>query len=328
MNRDILCVMTIASVSTQQDLDVAILVYNRATDLLSLLECLRLQTTMPAQVIVVDNGSDVPVCVDQQRYPFTVKLIRIDINQGISAYNLAFEASRAHRIIVIDSDVLVAPTLVADVASAFLANDKVKIIGTRIVDAHTGQVMADNPIHGDTELPGGGRAMVQFNGCCFAIERKLFLDLGGFDRRLFIYVNEWDFCLRAFRVINYDEIRYYPSITVLHKTSPSVDRATLYLALIRRNELWVRFKYYPWSMALDYLVRFLVGSVRRIIMGTGQPGGRIIFITALSQGVAGLCWALKERSPLVSTVFHYLMDMRTRCTPPENIVPSTLATKR
>lgn len=301
-------------------LDVVSLVYNRQGDCEQLLGSLAGQATPPDHVLLIDNGSAPPLAIDAGRYPFPVRIHRLDVNEGIAGYNHGFALSQAAVVVVVDSDVTLEPGALSRLKSAFAANADLVIAGARILDSATGRTMPDNPIHGADPLPGGGHAMVQFNGCCFGIRRLDFLSLGGFDKRLYLYVNEWDLTLRAFSRYRPEQIRYFPDAVARHKTSPSPDRSQLYHALVRRNELWVRWKYYPGAHALAYSARFILGSLRRILCAKA-PGEAKTYARYLVSGLNGLGgWVLAERSPLPRSVFTRLMAMRDGSRPPDNVV--------
>lgn len=298
--------------------DIVSLVYNREKDVLQLLESIKTQKEFPAKVWLIDNGSEKRLEVDKTKYPFPLEIFRIEKNVGISGYNKGFELSSADYVIAVDSDVVLETDTVASFKSAVQSAPDLAIAGAKILDATSKQPMPDNPIHGSKELSGGGRQMVQFNGCCFMARRKDFLNFGGFDPRLYIYVNEWDFTLRAFSSLRPEQIRYYPHITAFHKTAPSKDRSDFYTVLVRRNEFWVRWKYYPLSSALDYTVRFYLGSIRKMILG-----GRSCFSlygSYLLKATMGLPSILKDRKRVPREIFDRLMAMRSLSKPPENLV--------
>ncbi|HRK01302.1 MAG TPA: glycosyltransferase [Oligoflexia bacterium] len=299
-------------------MDIVSLVYNRENDVKNLLDSIQIQSEMPKNVWLIDNGSNRPLTIDSSKYSFPVHVVRIENNIGIAGYNLGFKKSQAKYVMAVDSDVTLDRNAIKVFKKAIQDYPDLVVGGARILDATTQTTMFDNPIHAEPELPGGGQQMVQFNGCCFLVLREAFLGLGGFDQRLFIYVNEWDFTLRVFNRFRMDQIRYYSEAVAYHKTAPSSDRAKLYDALIRRNEFWVRWKYYPLGSALNYSARFYVGSIKRMILG--GPKDFKLFGGYLLSGTQGLTWALRERQELPSAVFEQLMKMRDTCEQPENLV--------
>lgn len=298
--------------------DIVSLVYNRQKDVPELLASIEAQTKKPHKVWLIDNGSSVPLTVDSSAYSFPIEIRRIEVNVGIAGYNEGFKRSEADFVIAVDSDVTLDQRAVEFFIDSARKISDLEFAGAQILDSATREVMFDNPIHGSKSLPGGGHQMVQFNGCCFMARRETFLSLGGFDQRLFIYVNEWDLTLRAFSLLRRDQIRYFPSIVAYHKTSASKDRSMFYEVLVRRNEFWIRWKYYPIADALNYSLRFYWGSLRRMASKRGRNFS--LFGRYVISGTLGLRWALKERKALPRETFRFLMDMRQNCTAPGNVV--------
>jgi GT2 family glycosyltransferase len=101
---------------------------------------------------------------------------------------------------------------------------------------------------------------VIFWGCgsCLLIDRAFFVNSGGFDEELFMYVEEIDF---AFRVaLQGKEIRFCPKSEVYHLGSFSIKNqrlSTMKERLITRNHLIAFFKNYP----LGLLLRFTPGRI-------------------------------------------------------------------
>lgn len=308
--------------ATEPKLEVISLVYNRARDAEDLLNSLVAQTKRPDRVWLIDNGSEIPLAIEPSQWPFPVHIHRLDPNIGIAGYNEGFKKAESKFVVIVDSDVTLRPDTLEIFAKAFQNSPDLIFAGAKILDATTKKPMFDNPIHGAKVLPGGGNYMVQFNGSCFGANRDAFLELGGFDQRLFLYVNEWDLTLRAFSKFRPEQIRYFAEAVAFHKTSPSTDRSRLYQQLIRRNEFWVRWKYYPVADAVSYSVRFVGGSMRKFLFENKNSKDRELQLQYLREGVSGLNWVLRERAPLQRKIFERLIQMRNQSQGDDNLAPS------
>ncbi len=64
---------------------VVIATFNRHAQLVKLLSRLCGQRVLPDQVVVVDDCSDSPVALENERYPFDVSLVRLQSNSGPAA---------------------------------------------------------------------------------------------------------------------------------------------------------------------------------------------------------------------------------------------------
>ena len=78
--------------------------YNRKAEVPALLESLTQQTSSNFEVIIVDDCSKDPVEVTQS-YPFVVKVIRNETNQGAAeSRNIGARASKGDWLLFLDDD--------------------------------------------------------------------------------------------------------------------------------------------------------------------------------------------------------------------------------
>ena len=103
---------------------VVMLCWNRIDDVRESLSRLRLQTYSPIEVIVVDNASTdgTPEMVEQDFAE--VRLIRMEENSGVAAYNVGFEEAEGEFIVILDDDSFPAEEAVARMVGKFQANPK------------------------------------------------------------------------------------------------------------------------------------------------------------------------------------------------------------
>ncbi|MBP9761095.1 MAG: glycosyltransferase family 2 protein [Candidatus Magasanikbacteria bacterium] len=91
---------------------VLIPVYNQAEALKKSLASLAKQTVLPDEVIIVDDGSDVPICIDEGLLAqLSISLIRQKNAGAPAARNTGFEASSSDTVIFWDADVVAEPQL-------------------------------------------------------------------------------------------------------------------------------------------------------------------------------------------------------------------------
>lgn len=84
--------------------------HNHAEELGSCLASLERQSVKPHEVIVVDDGSDCPVRVDANAYPFPVTLVRLEKNGGApAARNEGFRRSNGVSVLFLDADGILVP---------------------------------------------------------------------------------------------------------------------------------------------------------------------------------------------------------------------------
>ncbi|MEM7228923.1 MAG: glycosyltransferase [Planctomycetota bacterium] len=161
---------------------------NRADDVrltLHQLGTLHHPTIRDAEVIIIDNDSDVPldvpVALDNG---WAVTVHRLDSNQGTGARNVGARAARGDWLIMLDDDS--APLTLDWVERLHTASYDIAVIASPIV------------LRTDSIAPcreAGGLPSV-FIGCGAAIRRETFLACGGYDESFGYYAEEYDFAAK------------------------------------------------------------------------------------------------------------------------------------
>ncbi|MEB2284474.1 MAG: hypothetical protein B6D46_03015 [Polyangiaceae bacterium UTPRO1] len=193
----------------------------------------RLETTVPVQAFVVDNGSRPP-----EREALSaalagradVEMIALAENRGFAgAVNVGLAAAFARgaaAVLVLNDDAEVAPDLPATLMAVVAGDPGVGIVAPRIVDAASGREVSRGervwlPLvclpRTWLRVRGGGaapRAVASVIGVAFLVTRACFERIGGLEESFFAYYEEVDYCLRAraagFRIV------VAPATTVRH----------------------------------------------------------------------------------------------------------------
>jgi GT2 family glycosyltransferase len=211
---------------------IIIVSYNSSAYLRACLDSVCQQLTSLDEVIVVDNASsDGSADLVRSHYP-AVKLIRA-ANSGYAGGNNLGAASAAGRYLVfLNPDTL----LEADALDALIA----PIVGDHAIALSTACLVfmdaperinaCGNTVHytGLAYCRGLGQSRDAYNnssvvdsvsGAAFAIRRSVFEQLGGFDTRFFMYVEDTDLSLRA-RLAGY-RCWYAADAVIRHDYRPS-----------------------------------------------------------------------------------------------------------
>lgn len=212
--------------------------WNSCDDILELLTSIE-KSDYPKkkiEVIVVDNAStDRSVEKIKKRFP-KVGIIALSENEGVSARNYGFKASRGEIIITIDSDAIV-PKDAFKKTVGFLQKDKsIGILGSRVVNKktkkeelspmsmnfYTGIINMLNPKKKTSEL-----TFLPFIFC--AMRREILKKVGLLNKVFFFYGEDVDFFLRAKK--KEIKILYTPDVFVYHgkaKTTPDISHSVKY----------------------------------------------------------------------------------------------------
>jgi GT2 family glycosyltransferase len=158
-------------------------------------------------IVVVDNGSPIPY--RRSAFP-AVHLLRFERGQSFAfANNAAVRAFPADFYLLLNNDVLLDPSAIADMLRTMEAGPDVGICGTRLLFPsgdiqHCGVVFGrtEGPYHVDRGRPSEvvsrhDRELQAVSGACFLVRHPVWIDLGGLDPSYPFGLEDVDFCLRA-----------------------------------------------------------------------------------------------------------------------------------
>lgn len=168
------------------------------------LESIRAQTTPPRRVIVVDNGSRIPV---SDRVPANdgVEIVRLDHNSGFAAgVNEACSRSSTHLVALVNNDVTLDPRWIEQVVRAFTdegvaAAQSVVLRPDGKVDSAGIEVLRGGfvqSLHGEAPPEPGRVVEVWGVAGTAAILRRDVVGERPFDERLFAWYEDVDLAAR------------------------------------------------------------------------------------------------------------------------------------
>lgn len=196
------------------DVRAVIVNYDGAHLLADCVESLRAQQGVSVEVVVVDNGSADDSALVAER--LGVELRRLGRNRGLAVgYNEGARGATAPYLFCVNNDMRFAPDCVATLREAFRERPRLFAAdprhyswdGARIT--HGALRLARDPSSPFAALPGvrpyeDCEVSVPTEvpwGCAGALllDRRKFEGLGGFDPSFFLYSEDVDLCLRAWR---------------------------------------------------------------------------------------------------------------------------------
>lgn len=234
----------------------------------SALESIKRYTGEPYEIIVVDNGSNVPILNHIKGFckrnpELRVTYVRADKNLGFSGgCNRGIEVSRGDLLVILNNDVLVTPGWLESLKKSFRdTRIGVGIAGPLSNFVAGAQLVEDCPLRFESpdridfgalssyalklrERNWGRYISVPFLiGLCMAIKREVVEEIGGFDERFYPgNFEDNDLCLRA-RLKGYEALICCEAF-VYHfgsKTFKSLDcsyEETLRENMLRFTEKW------------------------------------------------------------------------------------------
>jgi GT2 family glycosyltransferase len=221
------------------------------------LESIAAQTVRPAEVIVVDNGStdgSLELLEEQEG----VRALALGRNTGFAfAANRGVEAASSELVALVNTDVVLAPDWVERMAAAIEADPGAASVACKMVDLKDPSLLYDagDVLRRDGACEQRGRFERDdgrfdtpgevFGACAGAAlyRRAVVLDAGGFDERLWTYLEDVDLALRL-RLAGWRS-RYEPVVARHAGEGSSVRLSTPLVYWVERNTLLLVAKAFP-----------------------------------------------------------------------------------
>lgn len=165
--------------------------------------CLSALAAEGVPAIVVDNASgDGSAAVARTHGASVIANAR---NEGYGrANNQGVAASATPFVLIVNPDVEIRPGAIAALLAAAGRYPDAGMLAPRIVEP-SGRVFLQprsllSPAHlnraGAIDIPEGDACLPFLSGACLLVRRELFLSLGGFDPRIFLFYEDDDLCRR------------------------------------------------------------------------------------------------------------------------------------
>ncbi len=222
------------------------------------------------EIVFIDNASDDgSVEFVRERFP-TVEIIVNDENTGFApAVNQGAKAGSGEMLALINNDAVAQPGWLRELVKPIVMHEDVACTGGLVLDEegrtvdYAGGVMAfyghGFPDHWEEEPPDDLKQepTIFATGASMAADRRVFLDVGGFDDDYFAYFEDVDFGWRLW-ILGY-QVWFVPTSVALHRHHGTASRFgdARRRYLLERNALATIFKNY----GDDMLARTLPASV-------------------------------------------------------------------
>lgn len=220
-------------------------------------------TPFPYEIIVVDNASrDESVSfLEKAAHEKRIKLIKSPVNLGYGqGNNLGVENASGEYVLIMNPDIATEPHAIARMVSYLEKHDEVGMLGPKLV-YHDGTVQdscrrfmtfTDLVIKRTflRRLPRFKKRFEQYlmrdfdhnhmqeveliTGAALLMRRDFYKKLGGFDKRYFLFMEDFDLCQRIHQTGK--KVVYYPEAEMLHFHKRLSDGSLL--KLLTRKVFW------------------------------------------------------------------------------------------
>ena len=215
------------------------------------------------KLIIIDNSNDIELKkIIEKNYPEVV--INIIENNGYgSAINYASKLVKTKYFLINNPDIngLNENKINKFLDAAKTLNDNFSALGPRFINANPKSLVQSNNKNNIEE-------MRFLSGSCMFFKKETFDLLGGFDENFFLYFEESDFCLRAYKIyknyqINKIKIKHYTGTSV--QVESKEEKRELQ-KLYKWHFIWSKFYYYKKNYGIFYsLIYFFPIIIRTIV---------------------------------------------------------------
>jgi GT2 family glycosyltransferase len=285
---------------------IIIVNWNGAEVLPECLESLLRLNHKDIEIIVVDNGSiDDSVGIVNKICGDKVKVIRLDKNIGFAAgMNVGFESAKGEFFATLNNDMAVEPSWL-DQPLELLKDKSVGMVSCRQMYYHDRAIVdglyhyvtkelalmpfgCDREFSGDSLFSKSGY-VISANGGSAVLRAETVKALGGYDAEFFGYMEESDFCLRAF--LRGWRCAYAPDAVVYHMNGFSFRKMKVkgYNYYLReRNRVWFLYKNIPVADIIRRLLYIIIMELRVIRVFVVRAGNPFLYLKARLDAFRGL----------------------------------------
>jgi GT2 family glycosyltransferase len=281
--------------SAAHDITVLITTKDRRDDLRKALRSVFAQD-MPAAVLVFDDGSrDGTSAMVSAEFP-AAGLVRVEEPLGIiKARNLAMQLCNTNTVITIDDDCVMPSAATVRQTLTDFAHPRIAAVAIPFYNPFH-QLPPSRP-EGEAEF-----AVSEFTGCANALNRRVFLSLGGYSEDLWRQTEELDYCTRLLHA-GYI-VRAGTADPIQHCESPLRSLKTIAHYSLRNRIVYAWRNVPGWRMPVHLLITAVLGVM--YVIRSGFPSTAI---TGLASGLA-LLVRRPGRSPVSVAAYRVFRKLR------------------
>ena len=230
-----------------------------------IIESLINQLDQSIKILIIENSKDLILKSKLEDKYSNVEVVIPDKNIGVgAAINIGLKKTKTKYSLQINPDVLIDKNMIQSLLKTADKIENFSIIAPRDHNYHYGNEMYINPLE-KNKL----HKMNLVAGFAMLINMQNLSKIGFFDEKIFLYFEEFDFCLRC----NKAKLPIYllDEAKINHKGNSSVNKKYNHQIVINRNwhYCWSKFyyfkKHYGYLYGLKKTLPNLVRSIKRCV---------------------------------------------------------------
>ncbi|MDR2693211.1 MAG: glycosyltransferase family 2 protein [Chitinispirillales bacterium] len=259
------------------------------------------------EIVVVDNASTDGSVAVVRKICSGAKVVRLEKNVGFAAgVNIGFENAAGEFIATLNNDMVAEPSWL-DMPLMLLEDGTVGIVSCRQMNYYDRTKVdglyhyitkdlvfmpfAEGSAYQDGGLLSKSGYVISANGGSAVIRAGVFRALGGYDANFFGYMEETDFCMRAF--LRGWRCVYAPDAVVYHMNGFSFKKIGGHqFYLLARNRVWFLYKNIPIKDILKRLPYILSNEWHTFKESFSKPKSPSLYFKAKWDALCGL-WSYR-----------------------------------
>jgi GT2 family glycosyltransferase len=216
------------------------------------------------EVILVDNNStDESVDFITKNYPSIIS-IKLDLNKGFAEpNNIGSKSAKGEYLLFLNNDTVVTPNFISEMIKVIENNDQIGICQSLLLKANNTVDSSGDFIDGlgvvfsSKKIPNDIEKISSAKGASLLIRKKLFSDLGGFDKKFFATFEDVDLGWRTW-ILGYSVV-IVPKSIVYHIGGQTINQLKSKIAFHGfKNQISMKITNFETKLVLKKLIIFFI----------------------------------------------------------------------
>lgn len=195
---------------------ILIITRNRTEELIETILKLAQQDYLNIEILIADNNSEQKITQDQFHFINNIRIVSLDKNYGISAFDYLLKIASGTYILILDDDSYPEKGAIIKAVNLLKLNSECGVVAFNIYNSKFNFSETKDLQEGYIHL---------FVGCGALFKKKVIDKVGFYDNDFFIYVNEIDLSIRILE--SGFKIYYLPEAKVIHSSSGKITNEKL-----------------------------------------------------------------------------------------------------
>ena len=216
------------------------------------------------EVILVDNNStDESVDFIIKNYP-SITPIKLDSNKGFAEpNNIGSKSAKGEYLLFLNNDTVVTPNFISEMIKVIENNDQIGICQSLLlkpnntVDSSGDFIDGLGVVFSSKKIPNNIEKISSAKGASLLIRKKLFTDLGGFDKKFFATFEDVDLGWRTW-ILGYNVV-IVPKSIVYHVGGQTINQLKSKIAFHGfKNQISMKITNFETKLVLKKLIIFFI----------------------------------------------------------------------